>query len=126
MPSWGVHLATAKNILEKVDIENKNDFIFGNILPDILNGYLIKDVSNIVTHKEAHYDTYQKERFGSYKIFYEQYNKKLDNKVVLGYLIHLMTDNLWNKEFYNKKAIFDNDQIIRIKSIRRKSKEKQS
>lgn len=124
MPAWGVHLATAKNILEKVEIENKNDFIFGNILPDILNGYLIKDVSNIVTHREAHYDTYQKERFGSYKVFYEQYNQKLDNKVILGYLAHLMTDNLWNKEFYNKKAIFDNDEIVRTKSIKWRCKEK--
>ncbi len=122
MPAWGVHLATARNILEKVNIKNQNDFIFGNILPDILNGYLIKNVSNIVIHRDAHYDTYQKERFCSYQIFYEQYNQKLDNKVVLGYLVHLMTDNLWNKEFYNKKVVFDNDKIVRTKSIRWKCK----
>lgn len=124
MPSWGIHLATAKKIIDRVDIENKNDFIFGNILPDILNGYLIKDVSNIVKHSDAHYDAYQKERFSGYKIFYEQYNHNLDNKVVLGYLTHLMTDNLWNREFYNKKVLFDAGEIVRTKSIRRKSKER--
>lgn len=124
MPSWGIHLATTKKILEKINIENKNDFIFGNILPDILNGYLIKDVSNIVSHRDTHYDIYKQERFSSYKKFYELYKQDLDNKVVLGYLVHLMTDNLWNKEFYNKKAIFDNDEIIRTKSIRGKYKEK--
>lgn len=124
MPSWGIHLATTKKILEKINIENKNDFIFGNILPDILNGYLIKDVSNIVSHKDTHYDNCKQERFSSYKKFYELYKQYLDNKVVLGYLVHLMTDNLWNKEFYNKKAIFDNDEIIRTKSIRGKYKEK--
>lgn len=123
MPSWGIHLATTKKILEKINIENKNDFIFGNILPDILNGYLIKDVSNIVSHRDTHYDIYKQERFSSYKKFYELYKQDLDNKVVLGYLVHLMTDNLWNKEFYNKKAIFDNDEIIRTKSIRWKNKE---
>ncbi len=123
MPSWGIHLATTKKILEKINIEDKNDFIFGNILPDILNGYLIKDVSNIVSHKYTHYDTYNQERFSSYKKFYELYKQNLDNKVILGYLIHLMTDNLWNKEFYNKKAIFDNDEIIRTKASRRKNKE---
>lgn len=123
MPSWGIHLATTKKILEKINIENKNDFIFGNILPDILNGYLIKDVSNIVSHRDTHYDIYKQERFSSYKKFYELYKQDLDNKVVLGYLVHLMTDNLWNKEFYNKKAIFDNDEIIRTKSIRWKYKE---
>ena len=123
MPSWGIHLATTKNILEKLNIEDRNDFIFGNILPDILNGYLIKDVSNIVSHRDTHYDAYKQERFSGYKKFYELYKQNLDNKVVLGYLVHLMTDNLWNKEFYNKKAIFDNDEVIRTKASRRKNKE---
>ncbi len=122
MPSWGIHLATTKNILEKLNIEDRNDFVFGNILPDILNGYLIKDVSNIVSHRDTHYDTYEQERFSGYKKFYELYKQNLDNKVVLGYLVHLMTDNLWNKEFYDKKAIFDNNEIIRTKSIRWKSR----
>lgn len=122
MPSWGIHLATTKKILENINIKEKNDFIFGNILPDIPNGYLIKDISNIVNHRDTHYDTYKQEGFSSYKNFYELYKKSLDNKVVLGYLIHLITDNLWNKEFYNKRAIFNNGEIIRSKSIRRKSK----
>lgn len=124
MPAWGIHLATTKKLLEKIDIKDKNDFIFGNILPDILNGYLIKDVSNIVTHKDSHYDIYKGEKFSNYKRFYEKYNDKLNNKVVFGYLIHLMTDNLWNKKFYNKKAIYKDDKIIRIKSTRRKNRRK--
>lgn len=124
MPAWGIHLATTKKLLEKINIKDKNDFIFGNILPDILNGYLIKDVSNIVTHKDSHYDIYKGEKFSNYKRFYEKYNDKLNNKVVFGYLIHLMTDNLWNKKFYNKKAIYRDDKIIRIKSTRRKNRRK--
>lgn len=124
MPAWGIHLATTKKLLEKINIKDKNDFIFGNILPDILNGYLIKDVSNIVTHKDSHYDIYKGEKFSNYKRFYEKYNDKLNNKVVFGYLIHLMTDNLWNKKFYNKKAIYKDDKIIRIKSTRRKNRRK--
>lgn len=124
MPAWGIHLATIKKLLEKINIKDKNDFIFGNILPDILNGYLIKDVSNIVTHKDSHYDIYKGEKFSNYKRFYEKYNDKLNNKVVFGYLIHLMTDNLWNKKFYNKKAIYKDDKIIRIKSNRRKNRRK--
>ncbi len=124
MPAWGIHLATTKKLLEKINIKDKNDFIFGNILPDILNGYLIKDVSNIVTHKDSHFDIYKGEKFSNYKRFYEEYNDKLNNKVVFGYLIHLMTDNLWNKKFYNKKAIYKDDKIIRIKSTRRKNRRK--
>ena len=124
MPSWGIHLATTKKILEKINIKDENDYIFGNILPDILNGYLIKDVSNIVTHKDAHYDIYKGEKFSNYKRFYAEYNNKLNNKVVLGYLIHLMTDNLWNKQFYNKKVIFNDNKITRIKVTRWKSKRK--
>lgn len=118
MPSWGIHLATAKKVLEKIEISEKNDFIFGNVLPDIENGYLIKEPSNIVNHKVTHYDLYPQEKFIGFNKFYKLYKDNLDNKVVLGYLVHLMTDNLWNKDFYEKKAIFDKGEIVRNKTSR--------
>ena len=113
MPAWGVHLVTVNEILKRINIDEKNDFIFGNILPDILNGYLVKNPSNIVSHLVSHYNDRTKEKFISYKVFYDLYKDKLDNKVILGYLVHLMTDNLWNKDFYDKKVIYNNGEVAR-------------
>ena len=35
--------------------------------------------------------------------FFNIYEDNMNNKVILGYLVHLLTDNLWNKDFYEKK-----------------------
>lgn len=117
MPSWGIHLATAKKVLEKINIEDENDFIFGNILPDIENGYLFRDVSHIVSHPITHYDLYPREKFSSHNRFFNIYEDNMNNKVILGYLVHLLTDNLWNKDFYEKKAIFNEKEIVGIKLL---------
>ena len=118
MPSWGVHLGAAKKILEIVNIQEKNDFIFGNILPDIQNGYVIKDTSKIVKHRDTHYDDFPKTQFEYHNKFYGLYKENMNNKVVLGYFVHLMTDSLWNKEFYTKKVKFEDGEIVRSKFSR--------
>ena len=56
MPSWAIHLGVTTKINEKIKLSEseKNIFLLGNILPDILNGHVIKNISHIVPHKEAH------------------------------------------------------------------------
>ena len=49
MPSWITHLATANKLCEKINIEDKNSFLFGNVMPDILNNYIVKETKE---HKE--------------------------------------------------------------------------
>ena len=48
MPSWGVHLGIANKVLKNIDNIDKNLFMFGNVTPDINNGYVIKNVSKII------------------------------------------------------------------------------
>lgn len=118
MPNWGEHLLIANKILKKVKI-NENLFLFGNILPDVQDGFLIKDISNIQPHKINHYDingeNYDPNNKKEYEIFYEIYSKKMDNPVIMGYLAHLITDSLWNDIFYNGKCIKENDKLIGFK-----------
>ena len=45
-----------------------------------------------------------------YKKFYEKYKDYLDNPFIFGYLIHLMTDNIWRVEMYIKP----NDKVVNI------------
>ena len=45
MPSWAIHLGVTTKINEKNQINRKRKkiyFLLGNILPDILNGHVIK------------------------------------------------------------------------------------
>lgn len=108
MPRWGEHLYIASKIYIKIkDIikMDKNLFLFGNILPDVQDGYLVKDISNIVSHQINHYDFDNNKNV--YENFYNLYSKQLNNSLILGYFTHLTTDYLWNKKF-KEKCIIDN------------------
>lgn len=115
MPNWGEHLLIANKILEKVKID-ENLFLFGNILPDVQDGYLVKGISNIQSHKKNHYDlsgeNYNPNNKKGYEIFYEKYSERMDNPIIMGYLTHLMTDSLWNDIFYNEKCVKENGKLI--------------
>lgn len=108
MPNWGEHLLIANKLLKKIKI-NENLFLFGNILPDVQDGFLVKDISNIVPHKINHYDFNSKR---VYENFYDSYCKKMDNPIIIGYLIHLITDFLWNDMFYNEKCVKENGNLV--------------
>ena len=112
MPGWMMHLATANEISKQLQVD-KNSFLFGNILPDVYNGYIVPNLSHKIEHKISHYDTKQKiqEKVyglpGVYK-FVEKNKEALDNNsVALGYLTHLMTDYYWNKKTYTQKYIYN-------------------
>ena len=115
MPNWGEHLLIANKILKKVKID-ENLFLFGNILPDVQDGYLVKGISNIVPHKINHYDIYDKFTLVKHKLgyenFYDIYKEKLNNPIIFGYLAHLMTDAFWNNSFYTKKCINENNESV--------------
>ena len=49
MPSWGIHLATANEVIKNINISDKNAFIIGNFMPDA-EKYLIKDFSIFVPY----------------------------------------------------------------------------
>lgn len=112
MPSWGVHLAVVKEVLNRVKIENKNDFIFGNVLPDVQNGYVIHGVSKVVSHKISHFDDFPKGVYGCHKRFYEIYGDSIyKDTMKLAYYTHLFTDDIWNREFYENKVCINDGKI---------------
>ena len=126
MPNWGEHLLIANRILKKIKLD-ENLFLFGNILPDVQDGFLVKGISNIQPHKINHYDfnskNYKSNNKKEYEVFYEMYSEKMDNPIIIGYLAHLITDSLWNDIFYNGKCvkektgfdcIFQNRELMRV------------
>lgn len=119
MPAWAIHLEVTTKINEKTKFEDKkkNIFLLGNILPDILNGHVIKNISHIVPHKEAHME--KPVRIGDhieyrYDLdgFFERYKEKFDNPFMLGYYTHLLTDFYWNDLTYGQLGIFDESKKL--------------
>lgn len=114
MPSWGIHLKVANLISKQNKSINKNQFMIGNILPDINNGYVISKISKKIEHKITHFDN--RYDFKNYEKFYSKYKEYLSNSVILGYITHLLTDYYFNDLTYSKKAITDeNGNFIGVK-----------
>ena len=113
MPSWGIHLEIANRLSKKIQNIDKNLFVFGNIVPDINNGYVIKNISKTISHKITHYDG--EKDFKGYRKFYLKYIKNIDNPIILGSLTHLMTDYFYNNITYSKKAIWNNGKVVGLK-----------
>lgn len=112
MPSWGIHLEIANRLTKKIQNIDKNLFIFGNVVPDINNGYVIKDISKTISHKITHYDG--EKDFKGYRKFYLKYTKCIENPIILGSLTHLMTDYYYNNITYTTKAIWENGKVVGI------------
>ncbi len=112
MPSWIVHLATANEIIKKINIEDKNSFLIGNLIPDA-ERYVIKDFSVYVPYKVSHHSEIQmidgnKEELPNLEKFMKKYKDYLYNPMILGYLTHIITDYYWNKTTYLRYTIRDN------------------
>lgn len=121
MPSWGVHLATANRICKEIKVD-KDLFLLGNLLPDINNGYLIKNITCIKPYDETHFSKIfningQKEIMPDLEMFYKENKENLKDSLVLGYFVHLITDYSWNKSAYLNHGVL-NDKKERIGMIK--------
>lgn len=119
MPAWAIHLAIATKINKNSNKTSqfKNAFLLGNIMPDILNGFVVKNVSHKISHNETHFAVEvqinnHKERRHDIQGFYNKYNNKFDNPLVLGYYAHILTDTFWNNIAYGEKGIFNEDKYL--------------
>lgn len=119
MPSWAIHLAEANKVRKKLNLNDRDENIFmlGNIVPDILNGYVVDKISHKVSHDETHYqkrikiDNHYEKRYNLNK-FYEDFHNKFNNPIILGYYSHLLTDFYWNNLTYGKNGIFDKNKYL--------------
>ena len=127
MPSWITHLVTAKKLLSRIEIKDKNSFLFGNIMPDILNNHIVRDTN---VHKDYHTTHFTDEviingikyDFPNPDKFLIKYKQKMNNPVICGVYIHLLTDYFWNKLSY-EKYFKDKNGLVEIKLVNGTTKE---
>jgi hypothetical protein len=101
MPSWNVHLEAGNRIADKLKFSTKEreEFVFGCLLPDINNGY-VNHPHTYKSHEETHYANFE----NPVQAFYDEYKEQIDKKdpIFLGYLFHIFTDDFFNSDFENR------------------------
>lgn len=105
MPSWIIHLKTANELNKKWNLL-KNSFLLGNIIPDA-ERHVIKDLSFFVPYDISHYAEHTlingvDQKTTNPDKFVEKHKNQFNNPIVLGYLVHLLTDNFWNLKTFHK------------------------
>ena len=107
MPAWRLHLKIASEVSKHIKLD-KNEFLIGNLLPNYCCGEIIKNIPNIIDHDKAHF--LKKENI-DLRQFYYIYQYQLRRKpIILGYYVHLIVDDFFNKKF-NEKIIHGRSQV---------------
>lgn len=60
MPSWNIHIAQTEQLLGSGGtvahaVRDRNAFLFGNVVPDILVGYMVPDVAEPIRYTITHF-----------------------------------------------------------------------
>lgn len=114
MPSAIIHRCVSKRVEDRIKkYKNPKDkylYDLASIAPDSWrNTSQFKDSPLPKKQKRMYSHFSDGETFiENYTKFYEKYKNKLNHPFIYGYLIHLMTDNLWRVEMYVRQ----NNKII--------------
>ena len=92
MASAIIHIAIAKKLNEQLKMNEKELFL-GTIAPDI-SKHIGQD------RKVSHF--LDENRIPNLNLFLKKYNNSLNIPFIMGYYIHLFTDYLWFKYFFNE------------------------
>lgn len=102
MPSHKIHLAIAKEINK--DLKMDLDLVMiGSVLPDLSN----------TDHLTSHYQvigTYDSELPNPDK-FLNEYKDNMNNPIMIGYLIHLLTDRFYNDYYFKNHCVLNEKGI---------------
>lgn len=104
MPSFTIHIAIAKEYIKKheLEIKDKEQFIKGNIMPD-----LEEDMTQIIKDKnKTHYGKWDKDsNIIHIKSFFQDKQVDLTKEYWKGYLLHLITDDFFANIVFKKETL---------------------
>lgn len=108
MPTHKMHMAIANSVNKYLNLDNDKVMI-GSVLPDLTIDK---------RHRESHFKNGEEGLSGTanpYK-FLLKYKKDLKDPIMVGYLIHLLTDRFFNSYVFQNFYIYDdNTHLIGIK-----------
>lgn len=99
MPSHKIHLAIAKKVNDKLKLD-LDSVMLGSVLPDLCIGK---------NHTMSHYQNGKLGVEGTANPdLFVKYNKdKLKNPIMVGYLVHILTDKFYNTFAFTNFFIYD-------------------
>ena len=116
MPSSFIHLCVAKEIVNKISVDEEQ-FLYGNILPDY-----IKNKTDYKTKDKLHF--YRKtivngitKKNVDIEEFLNTYGNEIKDSVSLGIYSHFMTDHFWINKFIKNHLVKENE-IVYLKTTR--------
>ena len=100
MGSRMMHLIIAEHVAEKIKISDRPRFLQGGIAPDAVHGREQKTKSH---YYEGSVDNGT--RRVNYEGFIQKYKEQMKDEFILGYVVHLVADDVWMKDIYFKKDL---------------------
>ncbi len=99
MPSHKIHLAIAKKVNDKLKLD-LDSVMLSSVMPDLCIGR---------NHTISHYQNGKLGVVGTANpdLFVKHNKNKLNNPVIIGYLIHILTDKFYNTFAFTKFFIYD-------------------
>ena len=92
MASAIIHIAIAKKVKEKIEVENEKDYYLGSIAPD-----LAKQIGD--SKDKSHFCLNMLNNIPDIDLFAKRYPLFKFNSFDLGYFTHLYADKVWNEDF---------------------------
>lgn len=118
MPSWNIHTAHVERLLreegaEALGIRDVNAFLFGNVAPDVLVGYMVPNPTHRIDYKLTHLALREHIPLPRYDEFWDFYIRPgagapEPTDLVLGAWCHLVADHVYNahtREFLAERGI---------------------
>lgn len=102
MPSWNIHTAHVEHLFaselpSSLGISNTNEFLFGNLAPDVYVGYVVKDITKKIEYKDTHLADPGFIPTPDAALFFERYIQgKEPSDLTLGAWTHLICDHYYN------------------------------
>ena len=92
MASAIMHIAIAKKVKEKIEVENEKDYYLGSIAPD-----LAKQIGD--SRDKSHFSLNTLNNLPDIDLFTKRYPLFKFNSFDLGYFTHLYADKVWSEDF---------------------------
>ncbi len=115
MPSSAIHRCVSKRVREKLNIYNDSDtslfYELGSVAPDCWKDSLKYQNSPLPKHQKrraSHFSTESENFIEDYNAFYQKYHPTINDPFLVGYFVHLITDNYWRTNMFLKYFLKDN------------------
>lgn len=105
MASALIHMAIAKVLEDKLNIDNKKDYYLGSIAPDIS-----KQIG--LDRNISHFSQNMKNGIPNIGLFVKRYPTFKYDSFTLGYFTHLYADKLWHEDTYSKVLSGDSIKLL--------------